>query len=506
MATVVSTQTDQPDEFEEAAQQIVQLDPALLVRDEHNAREHDTEPDDKLISSVKELGVEEAISVRPRADGTYGVFKGWRRAQAAQIANATAGQDGRPVRTVKAFVREDLVGRDGWTRFLSLVENDHRLEMDARDTLKAQELSLVGMDEVDQARAVKAMGLKHGAVKHLRKAQKLNDATLRQATAGGMDLEQTAQLAEVEEISNAPQRLLRALAKDQEEGRGGRGHWDQEFALLMEEQASTKTRADATAALQESGVTLLSTLPYMTRESARALSDLTTGLGNPLTADNHHGCHGHCAALDEENQPVWYCSDPAGNGHKVRKQPKKPRTAEDEEKAAEKSAERARVVACNRAWKAAAGPRQTFVERLVRSKSLPEEARLFAQQVLLDLPEFYGKWASKGDTTAVARFLGAKEGENTAASALAAALPKARLANILFAQVAAAYEADIRDPKTYDMVRYRPAYLWEAPSKQQAAYLLLLESLGQADSGSYQLSEVESQAVAAHRPQEPTAA
>ena len=42
----------------------------------------DAEPDEELINSVKEIGVEEAISVRPRPDGTYGAFKGWRRAQA----------------------------------------------------------------------------------------------------------------------------------------------------------------------------------------------------------------------------------------------------------------------------------------------------------------------------------------------------------------------------------------------------------------------------------------
>ncbi|MFI6340750.1 ParB/RepB/Spo0J family partition protein [Streptomyces sp. NPDC050535] len=506
MATAVSTSTTTPAEHEGAVEQITHLDPAQLVRDACNAREHDTEPDDKLITSVRELGVEEPISVRPKPDGTYGVFKGWRRAQAAQIANAAAEQEGRPLHMVKAFVRSDLVEKDGYTRFLSLVENDHRQEMDARDTLRAQELSLVGMDEVDQARAVKAMGLKRGAVKHLRTAQKLDDATLRQATAGGMDLEQTAQLTEVEEIPNATQRLLRALAKDQNEGRGGRGHWDQEFALLTEEQASTKAREDAKTALQESGVALLSSLSYEQRKSVRPLSDLTTGLGAPLTAENHHGCHGHCARLDEDNQPVWHCSEPAENGHKVRKQPKPRRSAEEEEQAAQKSAERARVVSCNRAWKAAAGPRQQFVTRLVKGKSLPDEARTFAQQVLLELPEFYGKWASKGDTADVARFLGAKEGEDTAAAELAAALPKAKLANVLFAQVAAAFEADIRDPKTYDMVRYRPAYLWEAPNPQQAAYLLLLEALGQADNGSYALSEVEDQAVTQHRPKTPDAA
>ncbi|MGP4089561.1 hypothetical protein [Streptomyces sp. KR55] len=75
MATAVSTPTDKPDEHEEAVPQIVQLDPALLVRDECNAREHDTEPDEKLTASVKELGVEETISARPRPDGTYGVSR-----------------------------------------------------------------------------------------------------------------------------------------------------------------------------------------------------------------------------------------------------------------------------------------------------------------------------------------------------------------------------------------------------------------------------------------------
>ncbi|MET8411717.1 ParB N-terminal domain-containing protein [Streptomyces sp. NPDC005195] len=505
MATAVSTPATAHAQ-EEPVQQITQLDSALLVRDECNAREHDTEPDEKLITSVKELGVEEPISVRPRPDGTYGVFKGWRRAQAAQIANETAEQDGRPVRTVKAFVRADLVDKDGYTRFLSLVENDHRQEMDARDTLKAQELSLVGMDEVDQARAAKAMGLKRGAVKHLRTAQKLDDATLRQATAGGMDLEQTAQLTEVESIPDATRRLLKALAKDQEEGRGGRGHWDQEFALLTEEQASTKARADAVAALEKSGVTLASTLSYDQRQTVKPLSDLTTGLGAPIDAAKHHGCPGHCVRLDEDNQPVWYCADPAAHGHKVRKQPKPRRTPDEEEQAAQKSAERARVVACNRAWKAAAGPRQQFITRLVKGKTLPEEARVFAQSVLLELPEFYGKWATKRDTTDVARFLGAKDGERTTAAELAAALPKAKFANVLFAQVAAAFEADIRDPKTYDMVRYRAAYLWESLSPRQAAYLLLLETLGQADNGSYALSEVEEQAAASHRPKTPDAA
>lgn len=40
-------------------------------------------------------------------------------------------------------------------------------------------------------------------------------------------------------------------------------------------------------------------------------------------------------------------ADPAAYGHKVRPQPKKPRTAEDEQRAEEWR----KVIACNRAWK-----------------------------------------------------------------------------------------------------------------------------------------------------------
>ncbi|WNZ06154.1 ParB N-terminal domain-containing protein [Streptomyces sp. 11x1] len=486
MATAVSTQPTEPVTHEEEdAPQIVLLDPAQVVRDECNAREEDTEPDEELIASVKEIGVEETISVRPRPDGTYGAFKGWRRAQAQKIANETAEQDGRPVRRIKAHVREDLVGRDGWTRFLSLVENKHREGMSERDILKSQELSLIDMSEVERRQAAKALGVGRNAAKQARAAQKLDDATLRRATAGGMDLEQTAQLAEVEHVRGAERRLLRALERDRQEGNGGRGHWDQEMALLKAEQADDDARTKAEEALKKADIPLLGQPGYGQKDTSKPLAELTTQLGNPLTEDNHKNCPGHSARLDDEHQPVWHCSDPAAYGHKVRPQPKKPRTEEDEQRAEE----RRKVIACNRAWKAAAGPRQDFVARLVRQKTLPDAARVFAQEVVLTLPHFYSSWTDKHESETVARFLGIKEPENADLTETAVQLPKARVVNALFAHVAAACEYDIREPKT-----------WSNLTVRQARYLLLLEALGQDDNGSYRLSEVEDQAVTRHRP------
>ncbi|MFG2463269.1 hypothetical protein ACGFWE_40320 [Streptomyces sp. NPDC048523] len=486
MATAVSTQPTEPATHEqEVTPEIVLLDPALVVRDECNAREEDTEPDEDLINSVREIGVEETISVRPRPDGTYGAFKGWRRAQAQQAANATAEQDGRPVRRIKAHVREDLVGRDGWTRFLSLVENKHREGMSERDILKSQELSLIAMSDIERRQATKALGVGRNAVKQAKAAQKLDDATLRRAAAGGMDLEQTAQLAEVENVPGAERRLLRALERDHEEGNGGRGHWDQEMALLKAELDDAAVRAKAEEDLKAADIPLLERRGWGQKDPSKALSELTTGLGNPLTEDNHKNCPGHSARLDDEHQPVWHCADPAAYGHKVRPQPKKPRTQEDEHRAEE----RRKVIACNRAWKAAAGPRQDFVARLVRQKTLPDAARVFAQEIVLTVPYFYSSWTGRHETETVARFLGVKEPENADLTETAVQLPKARVVNALFAHVAAACEYDIREPNT-----------WSHLNVPQARYLLLLEELGQDDNGSYRLSEVEDQAVARHRP------
>ncbi|MFC8350758.1 ParB/RepB/Spo0J family partition protein [Streptomyces sp. NPDC057280] len=487
MATAVSTQPTEPvaPEEESATTQIVLLDPAQVVRDEQNARESDTEPDEELIASVKEIGVEETISVRPQPDGTYGAFKGWRRAQALQIANATAEQDGRPVRRIKAHVREDLVGRDGWTRFLSLVENKHREGMSERDILKSQELALIDMSDIERKQATRALGVGRHAAQQAKAAQKLDDATLRRAAAGGMDLEQTAQLAEVEHVSGAERRLLRALKRDTEEGNGGRGHWDQELALLKAEQADAEARARAVEDLKKAGIELLGQPCWGQKDPSKPLAELTTGLGNPLNQDNHKNCPGHSARLDDEHQPVWHCSDPAAHGHKVRPQAKKPRTQEDEQRAEE----RRKVIACNRAWKAAAGPRQDFVARLVRMKTLPEAARVFAQEVVLTVPYFYSSWTDKHESATVARFLGIKDPEHANLAETAVQLPKARVVNALFAHVAAACEYTIREPKT-----------WSHLNAHQARYLLLLEALGHDDNGSYRLSEVEDEAVARHRP------
>ncbi|MCT9093454.1 ParB N-terminal domain-containing protein [Streptomyces sp. ASQP_92] len=460
---------------------VVHLDADRIVRDSCNARETDTAPDDTLIDSVKAVGIQDAISVRPLPGGTYGAFKGWRRAQAQQAANATAAEEQREVLQVPAYVRADLVGRDGWTRLLSLIENDHREGMAERDKVKSVELALVDMSEAEQTQAAKALRVRRGAVKHARRAQKLDDATLRRASAGGMDLEQTAQLAEVADVPGAERRLQSALGRDQETGEGGRGHWDQEMALLQAELADKQARATALAALKEAKIPLLPNrnhVPFGEKDLSRPLSELTTPLGNPLTEANHSGCPDHSARLDEAHQPVWHCADPAAHGHKVRPEARKPKNSLSPEEAARRS----NSIASTRAWKAAREPRYAFLAKLCRAKTLPEAARAFA------LKHFVTRCSDPRDPEVLGLILGAKTDDPAPLN-----VPKARDTALVFANVAAAFEDDLRPDKAWTSLR---------PSA--AAWLLLLETLRRQDNA-YALSEVEAQAVAAHRHRTDTA-
>ena len=484
-------QPQEPSAVEETHDQIVRLDPTLIVRDAYNARTIDTEPDGDLKASVAELGVQDPVHVRPLENGTYGAFKGWRRAQAQQAANATAEADGRPSRKIPAIVRADLVGNDAMTHLLSLIENDHREQMHDRDRVKAIEtLALIDVSEEQRAKMARALKIKRAELRAAREAARLDDAQLHRASVQGFDLMQMAEMADVSDVSRAAQVLEEAHAKDAGEEGGGRGHWDQALARLRQTKADTEARQAALDALEKADIPLLPDyFPWGTKDTSRPLTDLRTPLGAPVTADKHAYCSGHAARLDEEFQPVWYCSDPAAYGHKVRPgaKPTKQSMTEKEKEA------RARTIAGNKAWKTARTVREDFVRRLCKGKSLPEAVRQLALRTVMSPPYLYAKWCEKGGTEAVAQFLGVPD-PNADASRysregdpfddLVSRQGKARGWHQVFAQVAAAFEYSMREPKA-----------WQGLDRHQAAYLLCLKAEG------YRLSDVEELAVAKYLPQ-----
>lgn len=454
----------------------VSLDPALLVRDTCNARKTNPEPSAEQIASIKALGVQDAISVRPRPDGKFGVFKGWRRAQAAQEANRTAKAEGRELQKVNAFVWEELTDQDGWTRMLSAIENMHRDPMADRDNVAALEQCLLDMPKEYLATASKALGVRRGAAAHARAAKRLDDATLRKAAGQGLDLEQMAHLEEVAKVPGADRRLLEAHAKDGDSGK--RGHWDQAMALLRAELAHAQKRADVLKSLKEQGVEVLRTGYSWEKDPSRPLTELITPLGNDLTAEAHRECPGHRATVDDDNEVVWHCADPGQYKHRVRPEAKEPKR----KLSPEESAQRRRTIEGNRAWDAAREPRYSFITSLCRGAKIPEEARGFALRTLLELPSVYAKYAADRETIKVHSFMGktAKESSRDCGDLLA--LPKAKESALLVAHVAAAYEHSMADRKC-----------WMDLGRRRASWLLLLEQLG------HTLSEVEQEAVARYR-------
>ncbi|GAA2344728.1 ParB/RepB/Spo0J family partition protein [Streptomyces violaceusniger] len=484
--TPATTSESPPPDTEEQQHLIVRLDPSLIVRDGHNARTTDTEPDEKLIASVKELGVQDAISVRPASDGTYGAFKGWRRAQALQIANTTAEAEGRPVRQVPAIVRDDLVGRDAMTHMLSLIENDHREPMNQRDRVQAIEtLALVEMSEAERDQMARALKIKRAEIRAARQAARLDEEALRRAALQGFDLVQMAELAEVEDLRGAAQMLEEAKAKDDAESEGGRGHWDHALARLKQTKADIQAREKALKELEEAGIPLLRDhFPWGTKDTSRPLTDLCTQLGMPLTVDKHVHCGGHSARLDEESRPIWFCSDPAQYGHKLRPRAQKPKQSMSLE---EKEA-RQRTIAGNKAWKTARTVREEFLRKRCQGRSLSEAARLFALRVVMNSPYLWAKWCERQDTETVARYLGVPDpNADLAASSRRIGGPfdelverhgKTKGWHQVYAQVVAALEYSLREPKA-----------WQSLDRQQAAYLAHLRDEG------YRLSDIEDLAL-----------
>ncbi|MGW5739728.1 MULTISPECIES: hypothetical protein [Streptomyces] len=153
---------------------------------------------------------------------------------------------------------------------------------------------------------------------------------------------------------------------------------------------------------------------------------------------------------------------------------------------------RARTIAGNKAWKSARTVREDFVKRLCTGKALPEPVRQFALRTVMSPPHLYAKWCEKGETEAVARFLAVPDPnadpsrhsrEGGPFDELVGRQGKTRGWHQVFAQVAAAFEYSMREPKA-----------WQSLNRHQGAYLLCLTAEG------YRLSDVEELATTRYLP------
>ncbi|UCM88023.1 ParB/RepB/Spo0J family partition protein [Streptomyces marincola] len=460
------------------------LDPHDLTVDPFNHRKKrqagdPTEPDPKLVASVKAAGVQVPLLVRPQADGvTMGVIWGQRRLGAALIAAAEAKRKKQPYALVPCLVREDLAGADDEALVASMVENTHRMSASERDDVDAlTQLSLMELTDAKRTRHAAALGYRPVEIRAANRAAKLDDSALASVIAAEFDLVEAADYADVSSVPGALPSLSRAKAADREEGKGRRGHWAHALQRLRQEKETAARRAEAVARLKASGVQHVAHHHYWGHGTARPLADLRTALGNALTPERHAtDCQGHAAALDPETcEPVYVCVEWKKHGHQLDEDTVGKEKAEPASSRVEAVAERRRVIAYNRAWRAAREVRSAFITELCARKTASDAAWALILSTITSGSDSHARYTGRRSTTLTARFLGIAEADDAERfDRVVARTGRSRRWRPLLAHVAAVMETEVMGDRA-----------WRKPNGQLRAWLGFLAAEG------YTLSEIE---------------
>ncbi|WP_059010259.1 ParB/RepB/Spo0J family partition protein [Streptomyces specialis] len=457
------------------------LDPHALVIDPFNHRKKRrtgdaTEPDAKLVASVRAAGVQVPLLVRPQADGaTYGVVWGQRRLGAALVVAAEAKKDQRPYALVPCLVRDDLAEADDEALVASMTENTHRRAAGERDDIDAlTQLSLMEISDTKRARHAKALGYHPAEIRCANRAAKLTDEELRSALAAEFDLLEAADYAEVRDVPGALGRLTKARADDRKAKRGRRGHWAHALQLLRQQKADEHKRAAVREALTAARVPIVAFQYHWAHSRTRPLTDLRTALGNEITPGHHAAdCPGHAAALHPETiEPVYVCT--AWQRHRLSQDAE--RNGGKPADRAEKAAERRRVIAHNKAWRAAREVRWQFITELCGRKTASDAAWALILSTVTGGGHTYARYVGRHRTDLTARFLGIRDPEHARdwQRTVIARTGRTRRWRPLLAQVAAVMESEIMHD-----------HAWRNPGGDLRQWLAFLASEG------YTLSAIE---------------
>jgi ParB family chromosome partitioning protein len=277
------------------------------------------------------------------------------------------------------------------------------------------------------------------------------------------------------------------------------------------------------AALEASGCPVTADLP--------GGASLLTGLlhdGADITAESHRDCPGHGAYFRSYDlkEPVYYCAVPAANGHVSRWAAQAAATydtgtggglgwagadagdtaveagggLEDgpgslvssvrEVPDPEAEAARRLIVEGDKAWAAAAEVRRRWVAQLLARRAAPPQAARFTAAQLLLMPQVLRQALTAAPGRALFTELTGRSAD--AAAAECGICPAGRIALLMLAPVAVAFESQMAGPDerrgTWRVSRWAPC-----PRHEAGTWLRFLADLG------YQMSAIE-QAVADDQP------
>ncbi|MGH3534884.1 MAG: ParB/RepB/Spo0J family partition protein [Pseudonocardiaceae bacterium] len=349
------------------------VDPRELILSD-NVRT-DVALDKGFIADVAERGVRQPVPVRPDESGRLVVRTGQRRVLAA----IEAGLD-----RVRVLVEDETLTDEraqAIDRILDqLGENEHRSDLGEADEARAtQQLLGLGLSARQIARR------RHLPIKRVTTAAVVaqNPLALDAVTEGVFDLAQAAVVAEFTDDQAAVTTLTSAARTRPEQ-------FSHVAQRLRDDREETRLRAQLTATLTEQGVTIIDRPSTLFDGTIRRLADLRatpdTTPGTELTAQDHAGCPGHAAFLDDRNSwrpvaervaAVWVCTDFVRHGHAERHTALGVATTGKVTGAGmteEQKTERRTVIANNKAWESATTVRRDWLRKFLTRSAAPKDA------------------------------------------------------------------------------------------------------------------------------------
>jgi ParB family chromosome partitioning protein len=437
----------------------------------------------EFVDSIKAEGVREPVYARRGDDGTVYVWDGQRRTLAAKEAGTATmlGIFGLTPSTVKDSAR-----------ILDQLRTFNRSDLNQADRLAAyQQLALDGISDSMIARAA---GESRDTIKKSVMVAKSTAATQVAKDLGQVSLDKLLVIAEFEGDEHAV-----AVLTDTD---------DDDLAYVAQELRDERTTREAEAKLvaefTEQGYQVFTEWSH----GFTQLFNLTDAADDAderpaLTAETHTGCAGRAIYLtvydEDDHSAREVCTTPDNHrpiyqgatvsvDHRVpvegeTDEQRAEREALAEAEAAERKAERARVIANNKAWKTANTVRRDWITSFLARKTLPKDTAVFVAQSVTTHATALTEY-NAGNLVGALLGQEASYYPRSEAAKLVEATPT-KAGHVTLAVLLAAREARAEDVQG-----------WRSVSSVIASYLLALEAWG------YKLSPVER--IAAGYTDEPT--
>ncbi|WP_313540295.1 ParB/RepB/Spo0J family partition protein [Leifsonia aquatica] len=423
----------------------------------------DTTYTTEFADSIKTDGVREPVYARRATDGTVYIWDGQRRTLAAQEAGITT--------MLGVFGLTPATAKDS-QRILDQLRTFNRADLTLADRIAAYEQ--LALDGISETAIVRAAGESRDLVKKSLTVARSDCAKQAAQDRGQLSLDKLILIAEFDGDQDAIDQIT--LIEDDD---------DLPYAAqeIRDDHAIRETTAKLVGQYAADGVQV-----FTEWSGLRSLDRLTDALDDAadrpaVTTETHSACEGRAVYLtvwgsgEDDHRTEEVCTRPElhherfgsfGNTASAAipaDETDEQRQEREEAEAVTRKAERARVLANNKAWRTATTVRCDWVTRLLTRKSLPKDAIVFFALTLTEHAHTITDYKG-GDL--IGTFLNQPDNyyPRSAAATLVESTPT-KAGHVALAVALSAREARAEDVEG-----------WRHPSAVIGSYLLQLEAWG----------------------------